>query len=297
MNQVREEDRLLIDRYLSNGLSGTELHEFMSRLDTDAAFRDEVVFQNLLVDAIREADSRRLENSILETIRYKKPLIPLGLRLILLFLLVTASGIFFWEYIGTGSISKEKRPKFSFDLFRLKPKSSGSPKEKKKEVVMPDTSFAESASSETEITSVEMAYNILDSSDVSSSGEDVIVKKDQLLFSIPIKPIPLDDLKEEKSMAQSTADKLNPAAGLPETKEAESVQVEFWISPVNYKGYRLINDKLVLFGIEEPDAVRLYSLDGGLLMKYGKEYFKLQPASDFVSFNVVKENSLPAAIR
>jgi hypothetical protein len=295
MKNPKEEERILIDRYLSNSLSGTELKQFIDRLDSDSAFREEVVFQNLIVEAIREADQQRLEASIIESTRYKKPLVPLGLRLIILFFIVTASGILFWEYIGSGNSTGEHKPKFSFNIFKSKTKEIPVTKEKKKEIVPVDTAVADDNST------IDQPVNNIEetaSSDTTMiADEEVVVKKDQLLVTMPFKPIPLDNAKDEHSMAQSTADKLNPSAGLPDEKEATEYMVEFWISPVNYKGYKLYNDKLILFGIEEPDAVHLYSFNNSLLMKYGKEFYRLTPVSDFVSFNVVKENSLPAALR
>jgi hypothetical protein len=292
MKNLREEERILIDRYLSNSLSGTELKEFLDRLESDADFRREVVFQNLIVEAIRTADQSRLESAIVEATRYKKPLVPLGLRLIILFLVITASGILFWEYIGSGTTS-ERKPKFSWNIFRSTPKEFEAILEKKKEPVSTDSITVP----EKTVLKEPVPEAIVPETDSTMiAAEDVIVKKDQLLVSVPIKP-PLDNTKEDQSMAQAAADKLNPAAGLPEEDLSGEYQVEFWISPVNYRGYKLMNDKLVLFGIEEPDAVRLYSINNNLLMKYGKEYFRLLPVTDFVSFNIVKENSLPAALR
>lgn len=288
----KEEERLLIDRYLSNSLSGTELKDFMDRLESDADFRNEVSFQNLIAEAIRHADQQRMETAIIEAINYKKPLVPLGLRLIVLFLLITVSGILLWQFSGT--TDGIKKPKLSFNIFTKKTAEKTAVKSgsKKEIAVVPDTAAV------TEEIPGEPVVEADSLGSMNLSEEEVIVKKDQLLMTVPMKPIPLDEAdSEQSSLAQSAADKLNPAAGLPDETAIQEYQVEFWISPVNYRGYKLANDKLILFGIEEPDAVRLYTFSNNLLMKYGKDYYKLQPVSDFVSFLIMKENSLPAALK
>ena len=64
---------------------------------------------------------------------------------------------------------------------------------------------------------------------------------------------------------------------------------------MNYKGYKLINDKLILFGIEEPDAVKLYSKENKLWMKYGQDFYFLEPSEDFGS--LIKTNEIPSALK
>ena len=85
--------RLLIDRYLANSLSGMELQKFIERLSEDELFRKEVLFQNLIVDAIRQAHDNQLQSAILSEIKYKKAKVPFGLRLIILFLAILISAI------------------------------------------------------------------------------------------------------------------------------------------------------------------------------------------------------------
>ena len=57
MNEGKEigKEARLIDRYLSDALSGSERQEFLDRLDVDAGFRDRVVVRKMLVDGIRHA--------------------------------------------------------------------------------------------------------------------------------------------------------------------------------------------------------------------------------------------------
>ena len=294
----KEEMRLLIDRYLANSLSGMELQKFIERLSEDELFRKEVLFQNLIVDAIRQAHDNQLQSAILSEIKYKKAKVPFGLRLIILFLAITISGIMLWDFIGSGPVNNSKKPLFSFNIFKRKPiehhKEEFTPVKVKKPVII-KTETAEDSIHEDETDNITDDHG--QSSDTVSAAEtdqELVIRKDQFLLSYSMKAMLLEPhAKEEKSIAQSTAEKLNPVAGLPDDNPNPDVyKVEFWISPVNYRGYKLINDKLVLFGVEEPDAVRLFVVNKNLIMKYGKEFYKLHPTHDFVSFTITKEVNL-----
>ncbi|MBP6532007.1 MAG: hypothetical protein KA285_01925 [Bacteroidia bacterium] len=303
------QERSLIDRYIDNSLSGVELKEFMDKLESDESFRKSVSFHNLLIESIQVAEDGRVEKAIIEKIGYKKPLIPTGLKLILTFLFITGVGIILWQYIGTGSL-QSRRKIFNLDLFR----KSADRQEKEKLIDKPIVSTKEKQqegkvdtveSSGMETAVVEGQPVTQDSSDVSNRSEDenLIVKKDQLLVTHTLKVTGLqtEDIKKtgEGSLSQSTASKLNPVAGLVENSniEDDNYEVEFWLSPVNYRGYKLNSNKLILFGIEEPDAVKLYYFEHKLMMKYGQEYFRLNPSEEFLSFSMIKNTDLPAALK
>lgn len=303
------QERSLIDRYIDNSLSGVELKEFMDKLERDENFRKQVSFHNLLIESIQIAEDTRLEKSIVDQIGYKKPLIPSGLKLILTFLFITAIGITLWQYVGTGTLQTRKRI-FSWDIFKNnniekeKEKSAGvsTNSVKVKEVVETPARTEEKDPSEfpAEASQLNTDSTV---SEVLLEEENVVVKQDQLLVTHTLKvtDIEIDESKKpvDNSLSQSTANKLNPSAGLVENPKSndDNYEVEFWLSPVNYKGYKLASNKLVLFGIEEPDAVKLYFVEDRLMMKYGQNYFRLNPSDEFIAFSTIKNTDLPAALR
>jgi hypothetical protein len=302
------QERSLIDRYIDNSLSGVELKEFMDKLEQDENFRKQVSFHNLLIESIQISEDARLEKSIVDQIGYKKPLIPSGLKLILTFLFITAIGITLWQYVGTGTLQTRKRI-FSWDLF--KNNNVEKEKEKSSDVTTNSVKVKEVVgtppSEEKNLSEFPAETSQLNTdstgSEVLSEEENVVVKQDQLLVTHTLKvtDIDIDDSKKpaDNSLSQSTANKLNPSGGLvenPKTDE-DNYEVEFWLSPVNYKGYKLASNKLVLFGIEEPDAVKLYFVEDRLMMKYGQNYFRLNPSDEFIAFSSIKNTDLPAALK
>lgn len=66
-------------------------------------------------------------------------------------------------------------------------------------------------------------------------------------------------------------------------------RVEFWASPVKFIGYKLTNNKLILFGFYEFNAVSLeYNPSGGLKMKYLNNEYKLNCTEDFIRLSIRK---------
>jgi hypothetical protein len=297
---MQKEDKLLIDRYLENTLTGVELKNFIDRLESDTDFRKKVSFHNLLIEGIQEAENKRLRQNIIHELNYRKPLIPSALKLILAFFLIIVLGISFWNYISPDSNGK-KHDYFSLN-FLHKIKSDSSTLNTKSGMLIHNK--------KTELKPLIIQEDSLVGSNQSplpdtikrdvEEAADIVVKKDQLLISYTLKSRNLGDASrtsEETSLAKNAAEKLNPAGNLPETekKSSENYFVEFWVSPVNYKGYKLVDDKLILFGIEEPDAVKLYTKNEKLWMKYGHDVFGLEPTEDFES--LIRTNEIPPELR
>ena len=312
------EERLLIDRYLEGHLSGIELQEFMECLETEAVFRERVSMQNLLVEGIIICADKDLQDALIESISYRKPMVPLGLKLILTFLFITISGIILWNYLGHDS-SGEKKPLLSFSWLS----GSGGKKspavnqddandKEKKSKNNSDQGMSSGIANEENVDALENQTQNETKMDSSiyfenQSSHEFVVKKDQLLISQNIiveegsaQPISKRKLKKDSSLSEKVAIKLNPAAGLEvngSSDEGDSkLLVEFWISPINYKGYKYHTDKFILFGMQEPDQVRLFTFDGNLYMNYLNDYFILEPSEEYTSYQVVKNKEFSLQI-
>ncbi len=128
--------------------------------------------------------------------------------------------------------------------------------------------------------------------------EDIVVRKDVLLsiksMNVTDKSFN-DNLKDadDKSLSKDLTDKLNPEAKLPEPEtKAKSYQIEFWKSPINFKGYKMSKNKIVLFGIDEPDNIKLYSIDNTVYISYIQNIYKLDNTDDFASLNKIKDTAI-----
>lgn len=308
--EYADSDLIFIDRYLEGQLSGLELKQFMDKLQSDPQFREFVGFRNLLIDGIRSSADDQLEQDIVEEIGFRKPLIPAALKMTLTFLFVMIMGLLLWNYIG---VERKGEPRiFSFRWLRKpvteqKVKSSASVQ--RKTAIPSDTLKSAQDMNDNgydSLSSVEAnTFNAEDDSLFSADGSEIVVKKDQLLgvHTVTVKEIGdkagLRENLNTEDLTQAAAGKLNPAAGLPEEPNADlsSYTVEFWISPVNYRGYRLMHNTVVLFGIDQPEQARLFRMNRQLYLRSGAEVYKLIPSEDFQAYSMVREPEVLSSLK
>jgi hypothetical protein len=133
--------------------------------------------------------------------------------------------------------------------------------------------------------------------DTPSTEEEVRQDKMLLSFVIPVIDLSERNSLADNSLSSSVKQKL-PDSDLPldDILQNEYI-VEFWLSPVNYEGYKMSKNKIILFGIELPDAVKLYRVNDVLYMNHLKSYYRLEITSEFKPYVRVKETDLPTALK
>ena len=118
----------------------------------------------------------------------------------------------------------------------------------------------------------------LDSDDLLSDG-GMVVKKDEMLFSKYMEIL-------EGSPSGSPADSTNTFTG--KSKQiAGRMWVEFWRSPLNYRGYKFGRSKLVVYGISDYEGVKILKYKEDLFIKHNTSYYRINNSDDFVPFNKV----------
>ena len=158
-------------------------------------------------------------------------------------------------------------------------KSSKSGKSKADEMVV---AVADSVSDEMNgDTALPAVYN--------GSDEDLVVKKDELLGE---KNVPLVSLD-----VSTVADSLRSREAGINNDPAKNFTVEFWRSPLNYKGYKLTRSRLVLFGFTAEDQIALYKLENVMYMKSPGGIFRLENTSDFRPLERVTDDAVLARLK
>ena len=263
---MNAQERNQADRYLDKELTGSDRESFETRLKESNDLKREFNLHRLLRDGIRMADDKRISDSIEKFIDYKRPAVPYPLQLTLLFLVIMVAGILIWNY------NEKVTGRFSLshllDRSNFTSADSAFHSEETDQLIpVKKTPAASTAITTEKEVSTDGATGM-------SSEPNIVIKQDQLLVSAMIWPVRLNT---------EPADSGNAAAGMDDRQAGPGAgyEVEFWVSPVNYQGYRLMNDKLILFGIAEPDAIQLYELDHQLWLKYGSKFFHLNKSSDF----------------
>jgi hypothetical protein len=123
---------------------------------------------------------------------------------------------------------------------------------------------------------------------VSDPDADIVVRTNELLGEKVVTLVNLDGVKAIDSIRSKEA-------GIKE-EPGKSVTIEFWQSPLNYKGYTLSRSRLVLFGFTTEENVVLYRMDQTMFMKTSGGVFRLENTADFRQLERVTDEALLARL-
>lgn len=121
-----------------------------------------------------------------------------------------------------------------------------------------------------------------------NTTENFIVRKDELLDS---KNFQVVNLQNEEKINPSDS-LLEKVSGIKNNKTSLSLKVEFWQSPINYKGYKMTKNKVVLFGINPDENIKLFHLDDAIFMKHNQNCYILYFTDDFKQFEKVNDSGI-----
>lgn len=122
----------------------------------------------------------------------------------------------------------------------------------------------------------------------TDGGDEIVVRKDELLSEKVVSLVNLDGTNLIDSIRSKEA-------GIRE-EPGRSITIEFWQSPLNYRGYKLSRNRLVLFGFDQEEQVSLYRLESSVFMKSNSGVFRLENTADFRQFERVTDEALLAKL-
>jgi hypothetical protein len=67
------------------------------------------------------------------------------------------------------------------------------------------------------------------------------------------------------------------------------VNIEFWISPIHYTGYKKSKNRIIIYGIDQPDQAEFFMSGTDLIMKYFDQAFLLSDNASFQPFRLLHE--------
>ena len=129
---------------------------------------------------------------------------------------------------------------------------------------------------------------------VITPADEIVVRKDELITT---KQADLMNLSVGASTNKDSL--LQKASGIRDDKNVvkQAMIVEFWRSPINYKGYKMAKNKVVLFGIMEQEEVKLYKLDETVFIKLQQGIYRLDYSDDFRQFERINDESVIARLK
>jgi len=139
--------------------------------------------------------------------------------------------------------------------------------------------------------------NQLDSipiSDISNSeynSEEIIVKRDELIESRSMKLTVLN--------RNATKGKTDSLISVFQGSSSQSIEyrIEFWRSPINYRGFKFVRNAIVTFGLDPNESSRLFQLEDKFYLKHGISVYRLFMTEKFEPFSKVIDENLIKQLR
>lgn len=304
MNYNPELNRKL-ELYAGGWLEGRELQDFEQMLRRDADLRKEARFRKSVVDAIRDVRESELKKYINEKSQVELASNPWGKVWIIASIVIIGVAVAFY-FIDLKNLLPQQKPETvetetivtppvvvhqeTYDSTIINTDSATTP-EPENRIVSKDYNSGNNAEKTSEISKSDAADTSAQTD--LESGEEIIVKRDELLATLNLKVIDKSAVTQpdQDNITSTTVEKLNPEAKLPEpASHQEMFRVELWKSPINFKGYRLVKNRLTLFGVEQNVILRIYKLGEELFLEYEPGTFsKLYQGDQFNAFVRVKD--------
>ena len=122
------------------------------------------------------------------------------------------------------------------------------------------------------------------------NSENLIVRKDELLSTKTVDVINLNPVA--KLTAKDSL--LQKVSGIKDDKSyyKQFLNIEFWSSPLNYKGYKMSKYKLVVYGIASAEGIKLYNLDEVIYLKSASFVYRLDSSGDFKPYERITDEAV-----
>ena len=121
-----------------------------------------------------------------------------------------------------------------------------------------------------------------------NSEDFIVVRKDELLSTKTVEVFSLDPIASKTSAKDSLLEKIS---GIKDDRNStkQFFNIEFWSSPLNYKGYKLGKYKLIVYGIPSADGLKLFKLDEVVYFKSAAMVYRLDYSSDFKPYERITD--------
>lgn len=115
----------------------------------------------------------------------------------------------------------------------------------------------------------------------ASAGPGAIARE-ELLATRRVKVTDTGEPGTSKGSASGTDSLLAALTGVKPAEAFREYILEFWQNPLNYKGYKIIRDKIVLYGLPPEQSYKLLSGEGSLVLQTPQYSYTLREAGDFL---------------
>lgn len=135
--------------------------------------------------------------------------------------------------------------------------------------------------------------NVFDSDDTTieevKTEKPIEVQTEELIAKNKLPIISLVKVQKQTKADSS----ISNLADIKSNKPAEFLNVEFWDSPINYKGYKYSNNTLVVYGLDYfPNQSKVYKTEKGLVFKYLNELYPISETLKYTRYSVLADSTI-----
>ncbi len=130
-----------------------------------------------------------------------------------------------------------------------------------------------------------------------NTSEEVVVRKDELVATKTFEVINLNPTASRTTNSKDSL--LQRVSGVVDDKVngKQLFNIEFWQSPLNYKGYKLSKYKMILYGMPSENDIKVFKLEDNIYLKNMAMVYKLEYASDFKSYERVTDENIISKLK
>ncbi len=127
------------------------------------------------------------------------------------------------------------------------------------------------------------------------NSDEVVVRKDELISTKTVEVLNLDPVA--KMTGKDSL--LQKVSGIKDDRNSSKqyMNLEFWTSPLNYKGYKMSKYKLILYGISSPEGMKIFKLDDVLYMKSASLVYRFDPSGEFKPYERISDESVISRLK
>lgn len=217
--------------------------------------------------------------------------------------LIVAGGFFVFkldDYFKELNFYKSVSNTFSNDekvsVPEIKESTTNEAKEKKKKAKLVRNVTNEEDLTEENLSKVDSNKVVKDSLTLENpSSDDVIVRKDELLSTKTLEVINMDPVAKMNGKDSL----LQKVSGIKDDRNSSKqfINIEFWSSPLNYKGYKMSKYKLILYGVASPEGMKIFKLDDVVYLKNASFIYRLDTTGDFKPYERISDESIISRLK
>jgi hypothetical protein len=123
---------------------------------------------------------------------------------------------------------------------------------------------------------------------IQNHDSNIVVMTNQLVSvtTLPLKNI--DTLMLSKSTQRSDSI-IAAMSNVDDEKDPSSYRIEFWQSPLNFKGYKMSRGKIILYGINSTTQFKLVKWDDSYYLLSNQSVYKVSYTDDYKPFEKVMD--------